>query len=145
MMCHVFAAWKKINISFNGCPIFWVKNFFFNFSNTGLQEVRFLNNAHHEKCFIIKEHILITWILCTVQKCKKKTLSFQSHHSCFYSSLFDYSLSQIPGQSEPQELHFGQLNVFILKWQMHSKKKHNGLNVTLQRTLILWFKYTLQH
>lgn len=70
---------KKINISFNGCLIFWVFFFFFliNWSNTGLPEVRFLNNIHYEKCFIIKEHILITWILCTVQKCKKKTSLFK--------------------------------------------------------------------
>lgn len=68
---------------------------------------------HNEKCFIIKEQILITWILCTVQNAKEN-VSFESRHSCFHSALFDYSHSQIPGQSESQELHFGQLHVFIL-------------------------------
>lgn len=63
--------------------------------------------------------------------------------SCFYSSLFDDSPSQIPGQREPQELHFGQLSIFILKWQMHSNKEHNGLTVTLHQTLVSQLKYTL--
>lgn len=47
-------------------------------------------------------------------KMQKKNVSFESRHSCFHSALFDYSHSQIPGQSESQELHFGQLHVFIL-------------------------------
>lgn len=40
---------------------------------------------------------------------------FHMKHSCFDSALFHYSHCQIPGQSESQELHFGQLHVFILK------------------------------
>ncbi len=60
---------------------------------------------------------------------QKKSFLFKCHHSCFHSSLFNYRHSQIPGQSESQELHFGQLYVFILKWQMHSNKKGSGLYV----------------
>lgn len=67
------------------------------------------------KCFIIKEHIVINdSLIYTVQKV---TLL------CFHRSLFDYRLSQIPGQSESQELHFGHLYVFLLQRQKHSNKK----------------------
>lgn len=46
------------------------------------------------KCFIIKEHIVINdSLIYTVQKCKVTLLYF-------HRSLFDYRLSQIPGQSE---------------------------------------------
>lgn len=69
------------------------------------------------KCFIIKEHIVINdSLIYTVQKCKVKLLYF-------HRSLFDYRLSQIPGQSESQELHFGHLYVFLLQRQKHSNKK----------------------
>lgn len=49
-----------------------------------------------------------------VQYKMQKKMLLKSRHSCFHSALFDYSHSQIPGQSESQELHFGQLHVFIL-------------------------------
>lgn len=43
--------------------------------------------------------------------------------SCFYCSLFDDSHSQIPGQSESQELHLGQLYVLLLTRQTHMKSE----------------------
>lgn len=63
-------------------------------------------------------------ILCTIQKGQK--VSFESQQSCFHGALFDYSHCQIPGQGESQELHFGQLHVFILRMatKLEVKKQH---------------------
>lgn len=71
-------------------------------------------SEYHEKYFIIKEHILIIF-LYTVQKCKRKSLLVKVTLSCFHGSLLDDRLSQIPGQSESQELHFGHLDIFLLR------------------------------
>lgn len=55
--CAICLLHEEINISFNGCQLNSYR--------------RLLKNVYHESVFIIKEHILITWILYTVQKCKR--------------------------------------------------------------------------
>lgn len=50
-----------------------------------------------------------------------------NHLSCFYCSFFDNSWSQISGQSESQQLHFGHLNVLLL--ERHVNKPFSRLQV----------------
>lgn len=103
-----------INISVNGRLMFWRV-----FSN-------YLSKS--ETMYIMKSVLLSKstfWSLqCMYSTKMQKKRSLPSHRSCFNSSLFDDGHSQIPGQSESQELHFGHLYVFILKWQMQSDKKY---------------------
>lgn len=73
------------------------------------------------KSILLSKSTFWLFFLYTVQKCKRKSLLVKVTLSCFHGSLLDDRLSQIPGQSESQELHFGHLDIFLLRWQKHTR------------------------